>query len=233
MTTDYRKITRDGLWDNNVVFTQMLALCPLMAITTTATNGLGMGLAVIAVLVASNLIISSCRNIITQEVRIPVFVLLIATLVTLADMIINAWLHELYKVLGLFIPLIVVNCSVLGRAEAFASQQPVPASILDGFMMGLGYTLVLVLLGGCREILGSATLFANASLLLGQSFAFLEITLIPNYKGFLLMLLPPGGFLVLGFLLAGKRVLDKYLQDKKARVSISVNTDAQSSRASA
>ncbi len=206
---DYRGIFADGLWRNNVVFAQMLALCPLMAVTSSATNGLGMGLATTAVLLAANIVIASLRHFIAQEVRIPVFILLIAALVTLADMLINAWLHELYKVLGLFIPLIVVNCAVLGRAESFASRQPVLASAADGLAMGLGYTLALVVIGGCREILGSATLFAQASLLLGDGFAFLETTLIRDYKGFLLMLLPPGGFLVLGFLLAGKRVLEQ------------------------
>lgn len=221
---DYWKIIRSGLWDNNVVFSQMLALCPLMAVTTTATNGLGMGLATTAVLLSSNIIISSFRNLITQEVRIPVFVLLIASLVTLADMCINAWLHELYKVLGLFIPLIVVNCSVLGRAEAFASKQPVSVSAVDGLMMGLGCTLAMTLVGACREILGSATLFADASLLLGSSFSFLQMTLIEDYKGFLLMLLPPGGFLILGFLLAGKRLLDNHLQRQKVRHAVSANT---------
>ncbi len=206
---DYRNIIADGLWRNNVVFAQMLALCPLMAVTTTATNGLGMGLATTGVLLSANIVVASLRHWIAEEVRIPVFVLLIAALVTLADMAINAWLHELYKVLGLFIPLIVVNCCVLGRAEAFASRQPVFASAVDGLAMGLGYTLALVLMGGCREVLGSATLFAQASLLLGQSFVFLETTLIRDYPGFLLMLLPPGGFLVLGFLLAGKRVMEQ------------------------
>ena len=216
----YRSIFTEGLWGNNVVFTQMLALCPLMAVTTTATNGLGMGLATTGVLLVSNMLIAGCRNFITPDVRIPVFVLLIASLVTLADMAINAWLHELYKVLGLFIPLIVVNCSVLGRAEAFASKQRVRASAVDGLAMGLGYTLALILIGGCREILGSATLFAHASLLLGDGFAFLETTLIPQYKGFLLMLLPPGGFLVLGFLLAGKRVMERRTQQRKARLAV-------------
>ena len=206
---DYRNIVADGLWRNNVVFAQMLALCPLMAVTTTATNGLGMGLATTGVLMASNIVIASLRHWIVEEVRIPVYVLLIAALVSLADMAINAWLHELYKVLGLFIPLIVVNCCVLGRAEAFASRQPVLASAVDGLAMGLGYTLTLMLMGGSREVLGSATLFAHASLLLGQSFVFLETTLIRDYHGFLLMLLPPGGFLVLGFLLAGKRVMEQ------------------------
>jgi electron transport complex protein RnfE len=219
--SDNMRIIRDGLWDNNVVFAQMLALCPLLAVTSTATNGLGMGLATTAVLLASNLLVSSFRDIISQEVRIPIFVLLIATLVTLVDMAMNAWLHQLHKILGLFIPLIVTNCAILGRAESFASRQPVPAALLDGLMMGMGFTMVLVLLGACREILGSATLFANASLLLGETFGFLEITLLSDYKGFLLMLLPPGGFLVLGFLLAGKRILDQRLQALSQRRSVS------------
>ncbi len=216
MNDDYQSIFADGLWHNNVVLAQMLALCPLMAVTTTATNGLGMGLATTGVLLTANIVIAACRNLITQEVRIPVFVLLIAALVSLADMAINAWLHDLYKVLGLFVPLIVVNCAVLGRAEAFASKRAVSASAADGLAMGLGYTLALVAIGGCREVLGSGTLFAHASLLLGDSFAFLEMTLISNYKGFLLMLLPPGGFLVLGFLLAGKRVLERRRKQKVA-----------------
>ncbi|MCC8997963.1 MAG: electron transport complex subunit E [Candidatus Contendobacter sp.] len=227
----YRDIISDGLWRNNVVFTQMLALCPLMAVTTTATNGLGMGLATTGVLLLSNVMISALRSIITSEVRIAVYVLLIAALVTMADMAINAWLHELYKVLGLFIPLIVVNCAVLGRAEAFASRQPVAASALDGLMMGLGFTLALVLIGGCREILGSATLFAGASLLLGQGFSFLETTLIHDYKGFLLMLLPPGGFLVLGFLLAGKRILDQALARKASEIAATSPPGSQPSAA--
>jgi electron transport complex protein RnfE len=197
-------------------------------VTTTATNGLGMGLATTGVLLASNVVIASCRDFISQEVRIPVFVLLIASLVSLADMAINAWLHELYKVLGLFIPLIVVNCAVLGRAEMFASKQPVLASAVDGLAMGLGYTLALILIGGCRELLGSATLFAHASLLLGDGFAFLETTLIPKYEGFLLMLLPPGGFLVLGFLLAGKRAVERRWEQRAAQQK-KAGTEAQQS----
>jgi electron transport complex protein RnfE len=215
--TDYARIIRDGLWDNNVVFTQRLALCPLLAVTTGATNGLGMGLATTAVLMTSNLTVSAFRGLISPEVRIPVYVLLIASIVTLVDMGMNAWLHELHKVLGLFIPLIVTNCAILGRAESFASRQTLPASLLDGLMMGLGFTLALVMLGACREILGSGTLFAHASLLLGAPLRVLEITLIADYQGILLMLLPPGGFLVLGFLLAGKRLLDARLQQQPTR----------------
>lgn len=207
----YREIFRDGLWRQNVTFTQMLALCPLMAVTSTATNGLGMGLASTAVLVLSNAIVAAIRNLVSPSVRIPTFIVLIATLVTLVDMSLNAWLHDLHKVLGLFIALIVVNCAILGRAEAFASRQPIIASIADGVAMGLGFTGALIVLGATREILGSGTLFANASLLLGQSFSFLELTLIPNYKGFLMMILPPGGFLALGFLMA----LQKHLESRR------------------
>ena len=206
---NYWQISRDGLWDKNVVFTQMLALCPALAVTSTATNGLGMGLATTAVLLGANVLIAALRHLISPDVRIPVFIVLIATLVTLVDMALNAWLHELYKVLGLFIALIVVNCAILGRAESFASKNPVAASALDGLMMGLGFTLALIAIGGVREILGSGTLFKDAHLLLGSAFSFLELTLIPNYKGYLLMILPPGGFLAVGFLLVAKRMIDQ------------------------
>jgi len=204
-----KKITIDGIWDNNVVFSQNLALCPLLAVTGTATNGLGMGLATMVVLTLSNLIVSLNRHLIPPEIRIPIFVLLIATLVTLVDMSMNAWMHEMHKVLGLFIPLIVTNCAILGRSESFASREPFYYSIWDGLMMGLGFTLALVALGLAREVLASGTAFTNATLLLGRSFSFLELTVISDYKGFLLIALPPGGFIVLGFLIAGKRIIDR------------------------
>ena len=216
-TIDYRRLIRNGIWDNNVVFSQLLALCPLLAVTGTATNGLGLGLASLVVLVLSNLVVSLFRGIITPEVRIPVFVLLIAAIVTVVDMMMNAWLHELHKVLGLFIPLIVTNCAILGRAESYASRQPIRAAVVDGFAMGIGFIIALVALGAVREIIGAGTLFANASLLLGDSFHFLELTLIPEYRGFLLMALPPGGVLMMGFLMAGKRVLDARKQKPAER----------------
>jgi Na+-translocating ferredoxin:NAD+ oxidoreductase subunit E len=205
----YRKIAKDGLWDNNVVLTQNLALCPLLAVTGTATNGLGMGLATLAVMVASNAAVSVSRHLIPSEIRIPIFVLLIAALVTLVDMFLNAWMHPLHKVLGLFIPLIVTNCVILGRAEAFASKQPLLPSVWDGLMMGAGFTLTMVVLGALREIASTGQLFANASLLLGQRFQFLDVTVIAQYRGFLLMALPPGGFIVLGFMIAAKRWLER------------------------
>ncbi len=208
-TEPYKTIAKDGLWHNNVVLTQNLALCPLLAVTGTATNGLGMGLATMVVMVASNAAVSAHRELIPSEIRIPIFVLLIAALVTLVDIFLNAWMHELHKVLGLFIPLIVTNCVILGRAEAFASKQPLMPSVWDGLMMGLGFTLAMVVLGAAREISAAGTLFANASVLLGESFKFMELTLIPHYQGFLLMALPPGGFIMLGFMVAAKRLLDQ------------------------
>ena len=223
MNEEFRKITRDGLWDNNIVFSQSIALCPLLAVTGTAVNGLGMGLATTAVMVVCNAMVSRGRLLIPPEIRIPIFVVLIAMVVTLVDMIMNAWLHEMHKVLGLFIPLIVTNCAILGRVEAYASRKPVPEASMDGLMMGLGFTLALVVLGATREILGAGTLFANASLLLGESFAWMETVIIAPYRGFLLMALPPGGFLMLGFILAGKKILDRKLQARSKAVAVNGN----------
>jgi electron transport complex protein RnfE len=213
---DYRKIMRDGLWEQNVVLGQLLGMCPTMAVTTSGTNGFGMGIATTVVLVASNAIISSIRGFVSHQVRIPVFIGLIATMVTLVDMSLNAWFHDLYKVLGLYIALIVANCAVLGRAEAFAARQPVFASALDGLWMGLGFTGALTVIGLVRELVGAGTLFSQASLLLGPKFAFMEITVLPNYGGVLMMILPPAGFLVLGLLLAAKRAMEARLEKAAA-----------------
>ncbi|MBP8174026.1 MAG: electron transport complex subunit E [Aeromonadaceae bacterium] len=215
MMQEYKNLMADGLWRNNVIFTQMLALCPLMAVTTTATNGLGMGLVTAAVLIASNLLVSLIRNITPNQIRIPIFTLLIAALVTLVDQAMNAWMHDLHRVLGLFISLIVVNCAILGRAEAYAMKSKPLAATVDGVATGLGFTLGLVIVGGFREILGSGTLFSGAALLLGPHFTFMELTVLPGYRGFLLMLLPPGGFIMMGLLLAGQRLL-KTIGEKKS-----------------
>jgi len=220
MSTDYGRIARDGLWENNVILVQSLALCPLLAVTSTATNGLGLGLATTFVLVVSGTLIALLRGIVSPEVRIPIFVLVIATLVTLVDLAMNAWLHDLHKVLGLFIPLIVTNCAILGRAESFASRNPVLPALLDGLMMGIGFTLALTLLGAVREVIGSGTLFQGAALMLGDALGFLELTLISHYRGFLLAILPPGGFIALGFILAGKRVLDQHMAKRGQRVAV-------------
>ena len=204
----YSRIIKDGLWDNNGVLAMLLGMCPSMAMTTSATNGLGMGLATAVVMAASNLLVAMFRNHITQEVRIPVYILIVAAMVTVVDLAMNAWMHELYKVLGLFIPLIVSNCLPLARLEAFAAKEPVIPSLLDGIFMGLGFTIALTAIGAVREIIGSGTLFADASLLLGPAFKFMEMRLLPESAGVLVMILPPGGFLVTGLLVVVKRMLD-------------------------
>ncbi|MGE5489995.1 MAG: electron transport complex subunit E [Actinomycetota bacterium] len=208
MSTGYGRIVRDGLWDNNGVLAMLLGLCPSMAMTTSATNGLGMGLATAVVMAASNLLVAMFRNQITQEVRIPVYILIVAAMVTVVDLVMNAWMHELYKVLGLFIPLIVSNCLPLARLEAFASKEPVLPSLVDGIAMGIGFTIALTGIGAVREIVGSGTLFADASLLLGPAFKFMEMRLLPESMNTLVMILPPGGFLVAGLLVVVKRMLD-------------------------
>lgn len=213
--SQYRSIFAEGLWNNNVVLSQSLALCPLLAVTSTATNGLGLGLATLAVMVCANLLASAFKSVISRAVRIPINILMIATLVTLTDLILNAWMHDLHKVLGLFIPLIVTNCAILGRVESFASKQALLPALADGVAMGFGFIWVLVVLGGFREVLGSGTLFADASLLLGPAFKFMELTIIPEYRGILLVILPPGGFLFLGFMLSGQRKLQAALARTK------------------
>ena len=214
-----QNVFTNGLWKDNVIFTQLLALCPLMAVTTTATNGLGMGGVTTLVLVASNLLVSLIRSIVPNQIRIPIFTLLIAALVTLVDLGMNAWMHDLHKVLGLFIALIVVNCAILGRAEAYAMKNPPIPAMLDGLGMGLGFTLSMTIMGGCREIIGSGTLFSGASLLLGPHFKFMELHVIPGYHGFLLMLLPPGGFIMMGLLLCAIRLGKRLLAGKNAPVA--------------
>ena len=185
-----KDILADGLWRNNVVFSQMLSLCPALA-----------------VLVASNMLVALLRGLIADEVRIPAFVLIIATLVTLVDLAMNAWLHELHKVLGLFIPLIVVNCLILGRAESFACKNSVALSALDGLAMGVGFTLALTLMGALREVAGSGTLFAGAAILLGPALGSPEMRVYPG-GGALVMILPAGGFIVLGLMIAANRAMD-------------------------
>ncbi|WP_295583486.1 electron transport complex subunit E [uncultured Lamprocystis sp.] len=207
-TPGYGRIVRDGLWENNGVLVMLLGMCPTMAMTATATNGLGMGLATAVVMAASNLMVAAFRNYITREVRIPVYILIVAANVTFVDLAMNAYMHELYKVLGLFIPLIVSNCLPLARLESFASREPVLPSLMDGIFMGLGFTLALTLIGAIREILGSGTLFADASLLLGPAFKFVEMRVMPADMGILMFILPPGGFLVTGLIVVGKRMLD-------------------------
>ncbi|MEN8176495.1 MAG: electron transport complex subunit E, partial [Pseudomonadota bacterium] len=165
----YADIVRDGLWNNNQALVALLGLCPLLAVTNTAINGLGLGLATTLVLTLSNTTVSLIRNLVRPEIRLPVYVMVIASFVTAVELSMNAWFHDLHKVLGIFIPLIVTNCAIIGRAEAFASRNNVPRSIVDGLSIGAGFTLVLVTLGALREIVGQGTLFAQAHLMLGEA----------------------------------------------------------------
>ncbi|WP_410014916.1 electron transport complex subunit E [Sodalis sp. C49] len=215
-----RDILTSGIWTNNVTFVQILGLCPLMAITTTATNGLGLGLMTAMVLACSNFIVSALRKVTPNQIRIPVYISIIASLVTILDLTMNAWMHDLHKVMGLFIPLIVANCALLGRAEAFAAHHKILPAALDGLATGLGFTLGLTSVGAVREILGSGTLFSGAALLLGPHFHFLELHLLPGYRGFLLMLLPPGGFVVMGMLLSGIRLVKRLTSRESASLKL-------------
>lgn len=207
-----RGIVSNGLWANNPGLVQLLGLCPLLAVSATVVNALTLGLATMLVLLASNVTVSLIRRAVRPEVRIAVFVLIIASFVTTVELIMNAWFHELYLVLGIFIPLIVTNCAILGRAEAFASRNGPGAAALDGLMMGLGFCLVLVALGGLRELLGHGTLLRQAHLLVGDWGRVLELRILPFEEGLLLALLPPGAFIGLGLLLALKNVIDIKLQ---------------------
>jgi len=223
--TSYRKIAIDGLWHNNVTLVQILGLCPTLAVTTNLINGLGMGLATTMVLVCSNIIISAIRNFVRADIRIPVFVLVISSLVTIIDLAMNAYLTELHKVLGIFIPLIVVNCMIIGRAEAFASRNNVLHSLVDGLTMGIGFTVALVLLGAMREMIGFGTLFSQAHLMFGEGARGLTVHLFEDYPNMLLAILPPGAFLGLGLLIAAKNVISARLEQRAAAPKPAVETD--------
>jgi electron transport complex protein RnfE len=226
----YSNILKQGLWHNNAGLVQLLGLCPLLAITTTVVNGLGLGLATTLTLVASNVTVSLIRKLVRPEVRIPVFVLVIASVVTIIELAMNAWLHDLYKILGIFIPLIVTNCAIIGRAESFASRHSIDRALLDGLAMGIGFTLVLVTLGGMRELIGQGTLLAQAHLMFGAVGHSLTITVIDDFRGFLLAILPPGAFLGLGLLIAGMNVINARLE-QRARDRASAMPAGQASEA--
>lgn len=230
MEKSYSEINREGLWTNNVALVQILGLCPLLAVTSTTINGLGLGIATTLTLVLSSLIVSLIRNQVRPEVRIPVFVMVIASVVTAIELAMNAWFHELYMILGIFVPLIVTNCAILGRAEAYASKTTPDRAALDALMMGLGFSAVLIVLGALREILGHGTLLAQAHLMFGELGRALELTLIEDYRGFLLAILPPGAFIGLGLLIALKNVIDergKLRRSKAAATGVPVQAADQ------
>lgn len=212
------EIIRDGLWTNNPALVQVLGLCPLLAVTSTVVNAIGLGIATLLVLMGSNLAVSVIRNFVSDSVRLPAFVMIIASFVTCAELLMQAYTYELYQILGIFIPLIVTNCAILGRADAFASKvSPVPA-LLDGAMMGLGFLAVLIALGAMRELIGQGTLFSDMDLLLGPMAADWTIQVFRDYPDMLFMVLPPGAFVGLGLLIALKNGIDKKLEERhKAR----------------
>ncbi|MDX5297490.1 MAG: electron transport complex subunit E, partial [Gammaproteobacteria bacterium] len=184
----YADIVRDGLWNNNPALVQLLGLCPLLAVTSTVVNALGLGLATLIVLTGSNTAVSMIRHYVPDTVRLPAFVMIIASLVTCAELLMQALTYELYQILGIFIPLIVTNCAILGRADAFAARNPVGKAALDGFMMGLGFLIVLVILGGLREVIGQGTLLAGMELLLGEGARSWKIVLFEDYVDVLFMI---------------------------------------------
>jgi electron transport complex protein RnfE len=222
-----REIVYNGLWKNNPGLVQLLGLCPLLAVTGSIVNALGLGLATMLVLAGSNTVVSLIRNHVSEAVKIPVFVMIIATFTTCTELLMQAFTYELYTILGIFIPLIVTNCIILGRAEAFASKHPVGASALDGLMMGSGFGLVLLLVGTIREILGSGTLFANMNLLFGPMAENWTLHLFGNDYGFLVAVLPPGAFLVVGMLIALKNVIDSRIEQRKAAGKLPVTAGSK------
>lgn len=209
------EIIKDGLWHNNPALVQVLGLCPLLAVTSTVVNAIGLGIATLLVLIGSNLSVSVIRNFVSESVRLPAFVMIIASFVTCAELLMQAFTYELYEILGIFIPLIVTNCAILGRADAFASKNPPLPAILDGAMMGLGFLAVLVVLGGMRELLGQGTLFADMHLLLGPMAADWVVRPFDQYPDMLFMVLPPGAFVGLGLLIALKNGIDNYLSERR------------------
>ena len=212
--SEFKKITLDGFWKNNAGLVQLLGLCPLLGVTNTLINGLGMGLATTFVLLMSNVCVSSVRNVVRNEIRIPVFVLIIAAAVTIVELLMQAFMYNLYTVLGLFLPLITTNCAIIGRAEAFAARNPIGKSAWDGIAMGLGFTMVLVMLGGLREIIGGGTLVSGAHFLFGEPAKDWVIRITSDYNGFLLAMLPPGAFIGMGLLIAMKNSIDAKFNPK-------------------
>ena len=213
-TPSYRELSINGLWKNNPALVQLLGLCPLLGVSNSSVNALGLGLATALVLTCSNLCVSLVRGVVNTAVRLPAFVMIIAALTTCIELLMQAYTYELFQILGIFIPLITTNCVILGRADGFAAKHKPLIASFDGFVMGMGFALVLLVLGSLRELFGSGTLFANMHLLFGPMAVDWQITLFNDYKGFLLAILPPGAFIVLGLLIALKNRIDEQLAER-------------------
>ena len=212
---EFRQIATNGIWKQNTSIVQILGLCPLLAVTTNLVNGAMLSLATIIVMAMSGIAIASLRNLIPHEIRIPVFILIVAALVTVVDLLFNANLHELYLVLGIFIPLIVTNCIVLARVEAFAAKNPPLQSLSDGVFMGVGMLWTLSLLGGLRELIGRGTLFSGIDMVIP---GLHPLQLLPaDYPGFLIAMLPPGAFILLGCMIAWKNWIEARAAERSQR----------------
>ena len=212
---NYADITRNGLWDNNPALVQLLGLCPLLGVSNSVVNSIGLGLATIFVLVASNTFVSIIKNVTPTAIRLPTFVMIIAAAVTCIELLMQAYTYELYEILGIFLPLITTNCLILGRADGFACKNTVSASIYDGLMMGIGFALALYLLGAMRELIGTGALFANMDLLFGPAAVDWKITFSADYPQFLLAILPPGAFILTGLIIAAKNFIDYQIKQRQ------------------
>lgn len=221
-SVSYKTLTHNGLWKNNPALVQLLGLCPLLAVSASVVNSLGLAVATLFVLTTSNLCVSLVRNVVSDTIRLPVFVMIIAAAVTAIELLMQAYAYELYQILGIFLPLITTNCVILGRADAFAAKNPVLPSVYDGFIMGLGFGLVLVALGAIRELLGTGGLFANMQLLFGEQARTWHWVISEDYPKLLLAILPPGAFIVTGFLIAGKNQWDEQARQRAARAAAPV-----------
>ncbi|HEY7776721.1 MAG TPA: electron transport complex subunit E [Kineobactrum sp.] len=219
-TPSYSELTLNGLWKNNPAIVQLLGLCPLLAVTGSVVNALGLAVATTLVLVCSNTAVSIIRNVVSDAVRLPVFVMIIASAVTCTELLMQAFAYELYLILGIFLPLITTNCVILGRADAFASKHAIGPALYDGLIMGLGFGVVLILLGALRELLGTGALFADMNLLFGPAAASWKWVLIADYQPFLLAILPPGAFIFTGLLIAGKNLVDRQIKRRKDALKV-------------
>ena len=228
---NYASLAREGLWTENPGLVKLLGLCPLLAVSNTAINGLSLGLATMLTLLVSNTLVSSFRSAIAPAIRIPLYVLLIASTVSIIELLMQAWLPNLFITLGIFLPLIVTNCLILGRAEAFAVRQTVPLAIVDAIAMGLGFLAVLVLLGAAREFIGQGSILADSHFLFGESARNWTVHVFNANNGMLIALLPPGAFIGLGLILAGKNWIDQFINQKQTR-PLTQSSEAASSNTS-
>ncbi|MAY35593.1 MAG: electron transport complex subunit RsxE [Spongiibacteraceae bacterium] len=214
--TNYRDLSLNGLWKNNPAIVQLLGLCPLLAVTGTVVNSLGMALATLFVLLASSTSVSLIRGFVSDAVRLPAFVMIIASAVTCTELLMQAYTYELFQILGIFLPLITTNCLILGRADAFASKNSLGPAMVDGLMMGLGFGVILVVLGALRELVGTGALFANMDLLFGEGAKSWKIVFFEDYNQFLVAILPPGAFIVTGLIIAVKNMIDDGIKKREA-----------------